>query len=240
MNMLAKPAVQLAQGLHNSLQDTSGVDVVVCPVFPVLSSVRQALADGPIMLGAQNCYHEESGAYTGEVSPQMLLEVGCSWVIIGHSERRALFGESDSLLNKKLKYARAVGLNVMFCIGESLAQREAGETEDVLTSQLMNGFEDISEEILDGVVIAYEPVWAIGTGVTATTEQAQSAHAHVRGVVADRFGAAQADAMRIQYGGSVKPDNARELMSMPDVDGALVGGASLEEDSFSSIVKASV
>lgn len=238
MNLPTSDATALARALRGSLAAVENVEVVLCPAFPVLAAVHEVLVRSGIGLGGQNCYHEERGAYTGEVAPQMLIDVGCEWVIIGHSERRALFGESDELLNKKLQFAQASGLNVMFCIGETLEQREAGETEPVLTRQLEGGFKDISEEALASIVIAYEPVWAIGTGLTATTEQAQEAHAHIRRVIADRFGAGPADAMRIQYGGSVKPDNARELLAQPDVDGALVGGASLEARSFTDIVKA--
>lgn len=238
MNLLAGPAVELANQLKPLVQDASNVEVVVCPVFTVLSSVREALKGSRIALGGQNCYHEASGAYTGEVSPQMLQDAGCSWVIIGHSERRTIFGESDQLLNKKLHYALKSGLKVMFCVGETLDEREGGQMEYVLKRQTTKGLEGLSESDFQNVAVAYEPVWAIGTGKVALPEQAQEAHAFIRGVVRDLFGGNVADKLRIQYGGSVKADNAAGLLSNPDVDGALVGGAALNAEGFAGIVNA--
>lgn len=238
MNLLAGPAVELASQLKPLVQDASNVEVVVCPVFTVLSSVREALKGSRIALGGQNCYHEESGAYTGEVSPQMLQDAGCSWVIIGHSERRTIFGENDQLLNRKLHYALKSGLKVMFCVGETLDEREGGQMEYVLKRQTTKGLEGLSENDFQNVAVAYEPVWAIGTGKVALPEQAQEAHAFIRGVVRDLFGGNVADNLRIQYGGSVKSDNAAGLLSNPDVDGALVGGAALNAEGFVGIVNA--
>ena len=238
LNHLVGPAVETASALKGLVAGVSGVDIVICPVFTALQAVGKAVAGSNVELGGQNCYTKESGAFTGEVSPQMLADVGCSWVIIGHSERRQLFGETDALLNEKVKFARASGLKVMFCIGETLEERNSGSMNAVLERQVSKGLEGLTESDFAGLAIAYEPVWAIGTGVVATPEQAQDAHAFVRGLVKKQFSAAIADAVRIQYGGSVKPDNAAELMTKPDVDGFLVGGAALKADSFAAIVKA--
>lgn len=240
MNHLVGTAVETANALKALVADVDSADIVICPVFTALDAVAKALAGSNIQLGAQNCYLKESGAYTGEISPQMLLDVGCAWTIIGHSERRQFFGEADDLLNQKLKFALGAGLKVMFCIGETLEERESGRMNDVLIRQVTHGLQGLADSDFANVSIAYEPVWAIGTGVTATPDQAQEAHAFVRGLVKDQFGATVADGLRIQYGGSVKPDNAAELMAKPDVDGSLVGGAALKADSFAGIVKASV
>lgn len=240
MNHLIGQSVATAQALKSMVADVAGVDIVICPVFTALQAVANELKGTSIQIGAQNCYLKESGAYTGEVSPQMLLDAGCQWTIIGHSERRQYFNESDDLLNKKLKFALSAGLKVMFCIGETLEERESGKMEDVLARQVTCGLQSLAVESFPNMSIAYEPVWAIGTGVTATPEQAQEAHAFVRGLVRDQFGETVASELRIQYGGSVKPDNAAELMAKPDVDGSLVGGAALKADSFAAIVKASV
>jgi triosephosphate isomerase len=238
MNLLRDDAVALARGVGSALDGATGVDVVVCPVFTVLGSVADALAGEPVEVGGQNCYVKESGAFTGEVSPQMLLDAGCAWTIVGHSERRQIFDESDALLNKKLHYALASGLKVMFCVGETLEERESGAMNDVLRRQVVDGLKGLKSEDFVRVVVAYEPVWAIGTGVTASPEQAEEAHAFVRGLVADEFGGTVAAALRIQYGGSVKPGNAAELLAKDNVDGALVGGASLQADDFAAIVNA--
>lgn len=237
MNLLAAPAAALARGVAEGAGAITGAEVVVCPVFTVLHAVRPQLSSG-VEMGAQNCYHEESGAFTGELSPQMLLDAGCTWCIIGHSERRAIFGEGDALLNRKLHYALGAGLKVMFCIGETLAEREGGQMNTVLERQVREGLAGLEASHFASLVLAYEPVWAIGTGVTATPEQAQEAHAFVRGLVSEQFGPEIAEALRIQYGGSVKPDNAAELIAKPDVDGFLVGGASLKADSFVAIARA--
>jgi triosephosphate isomerase len=240
MNKLVGEAVDLVNALKGLVGDVQGVDIVVCPTFVSLYPVGQALKGSNIQLGAQNCYLKEKGAFTGEVSPQMLKDAGCAWTIIGHSERREYFSESDEFLNQKLKFALGAGLKVMFCVGETLDQRESGQMEDVLTRQVTQGLQGLAAGDFDNMSIAYEPVWAIGTGKTATPQQAQEAHAFIRGLVRDQFGAGVADKLRIQYGGSVKADNAAELMSMPDVDGSLVGGASLEAEGFAKIIKASV
>lgn len=238
MNKTIGGAVDLVNGLKPLVAGVDGVDVVVCPTFIALDAVGKAVKGSAIALGAQNCYVKESGAYTGEVSPQMLLDAGCTWTIIGHSERRQIFKEDDQLLNEKLKFALGAGLKVMFCIGETLEERESGKMHDVLTRQVTAGLMGLSTEDFERVAIAYEPVWAIGTGVTATPDQAEDAHQFVRGLVKDQFGDAVADGIRIQYGGSVKADNAAELMACPNVDGALVGGAALKAEDFAAIVKA--
>ncbi len=240
MNLRVGDAVGLVNAIKPLARDVSTVDVVVCPTFAALYAVGEALRGSNVEMGGQNCYTKESGAYTGEISPQMLLDVGCTWTIVGHSERRQYFKESDAFLNEKVKFALAAGLKVMFCVGESLEEREGGRMNDVLRRQVADGLVNLAGTDFDKLAIAYEPVWAIGTGVTATPEQAEEAHAFVRGLVAEEFGEAVAEQVRIQYGGSVKPDNAAELMAKPDVDGALVGGASLKADSFAAIVKAAV
>jgi triosephosphate isomerase len=238
MHLLAEPAEALARGVALGASAIHGVELIVCPVFTSLHAARPALQGSAVALGAQNCYHEESGAFTGEISPQMLLDAGCQWVIIGHSERRAIFGEDDALLNRKLHYALNSGLKVMFCIGETLAERESGAMNAVLERQVRDGLAGLSEAQFASLVLAYEPVWAIGTGVTATPEQAEEAHRFVRGLVAAQFGESLARGLRIQYGGSVKPENAAELIAKPNVDGFLVGGASLKADSFLAIATA--
>ncbi|GFE58526.1 triose-phosphate isomerase [Geobacter sp. AOG1] len=229
-------ALELVTSLKPLVENNQGVEIVVAPVFTVLASIKQPLAGSPINLAAQNCHWEEEGAFTGEVSPKMLIDAGCSHVIIGHSERRQYFGETDATVNRKMKAALNAGLTVLFCIGETLAERDAEQTLEVLKTQICGGLEGLSNEQLAKVVIAYEPVWAIGTGKTATNDQAQDAHSFIRGVVGGLYGPAAADAMRILYGGSVKPDNIKGLMAQPDIDGALVGGASLKADSFAAIV----
>jgi triosephosphate isomerase len=217
---------------------SDAVTVAVCPPFPWLAAVAEAVKGSRVAVGAQDCAVEKEGAFTGQVSAPMLLEAGCQYAIIGHSERRHGLGETDELLNKKAKAALAAGLEVVFCIGELLAEREANRTESVLHRQLTTGLAGLDTGKLPKLTVAYEPVWAIGTGKVATDQQAQDAHAFVRKTFAGMFGQPAADALVIQYGGSVKPDNAAGLMSQPDVDGALVGGASLKADSFLAIVKA--
>lgn len=240
MNLLIDDAVKTAGELKSLVADVSTVEIVVCPVFTALRAVSDALKGANVAVGGQNCYIKESGAFTGEISPQMLADAGCTWTIIGHSERRLYFGETDSLLNDKLRFALASGLKVMFCIGETLEERESGRMNDVLVRQVTEGLQGLTEADFARIAVAYEPVWAIGTGVTASPEQAEEAHAFVRELVRDQFGATVADGLRIQYGGSVKPDNAAELMAKPNVDGALVGGAALKADSFAAIVRAAV
>jgi len=228
-------AVDLVTKLKPLVKDAAGVDIIVAPVFTVLSTVKQHLAGSSIKLSGQNCYWEEEGAFTGEVAPGMLADAGCSHVIIGHSERRQFFGETDQTVNQKVKAAIAAELTVLFCIGETLAEREAGKTFEVLRTQVTGGLASLSKESLTKIIIAYEPVWAIGTGKTATNEQAQEAHAFIRKLVGELYDHAEAEAIRILYGGSVKPENIRGLMEQPDIDGALVGGASLKADSFAAI-----
>jgi triosephosphate isomerase len=214
-------------------------DIVVAPPFVSLAAAVETLtgANSSIQLAAQNGSQHDAGAYTGEVSMMMLKEFFLHYVILGHSERRAIYGESDEVINAKLKKAREAKLKPIFCIGETLAEREAGKLEEVLSRQVNVGLEGLTDKDMVDTVIAYEPVWAIGTGVTATTDQAQEAHAFVRSLVARKFSDPVAKKVRIQYGGSVKPSNAAELMACPDIDGALVGGASLDAGSFFELVK---
>jgi len=231
-------AVELVAALKPLVSGAATVEIIVAPVFTVLERVSRVIADSSIKLAAQDCYWEAEGAFTGEISPKMLLDVGCSHVIIGHSERRQYFGETDVTVNKKTGAAIAAGLTVLFCIGETLAERDQGDTFAVLSRQVTGGLAEIPESDLAKVIVAYEPVWAIGTGKTATDDQAQEAHAFIRGVIKGLYSPAAADAMRILYGGSVKPENIVGLISRPDIDGALVGGASLKADSFAALVKA--
>lgn len=238
MNKLVAEAVTLAEDLKPLVANVTNVDIAVCPTYTALYAVGKALAGSNIQLGGQDAYVKESGAYTGEISPRMLLDVGCSWTIIGHSERRHILGESDTFLNEKVRFALASDINVMFCIGELLEERKGGTMKNVLERQVVKGLEGLTVADLDRVVVAYEPVWAIGTGETATPEQAEEAHVFVRGLIEKIFGADAAAALRIQYGGSVKPDNAKELIACKNIDGFLVGGAALIADSFAAIVNA--
>ena len=212
--------------------------MLVCPPFPYLLPVGEVIRASGVKLGAQDVYFEPPGAFTGEVAVPMLVDAGCRYVIMGHSERRHVLGETDEVIGRKVAAAIAGGLDVILCVGELLAQREADRTKAVLDSQMEGGLARIKEEALDHVVIAYEPVWAIGTGLTATPAQAEEAHLHLRKWLVSRYNSRRSEGMRILYGGSVKADNALELMSQPDVDGALVGGASLKADSFLAIVDA--
>jgi triosephosphate isomerase len=229
-------AVDFVTRLIPEVKKNMGVEIVVAPVFTALTSVKQVISGSNIMLAGQDCFWEEEGAFTGEVSPKLLLDAGCSHVIIGHSERRQYFGETDETVNKKIKAALKSGLTVLFCIGETLAEREAGNTFDVLNKQVAGGLSGITKEQLKNIIIAYEPVWAIGTGKTATDEQAQEAHAFIRSLVTGLYNQSAGNKIRILYGGSVKPENIKGLMTQPDIDGALVGGASLKAESFSAIV----
>jgi triosephosphate isomerase len=237
MYTLQAQARELAAAVARGVT-SDAVTVAVFPPFPWLIAVGEVLKGSRVALGAQDCGHEKEGAFTGQVSPQMLLDAGCKYVIIGHSERRHGLKETDELLNKKAKAALAAGLDVIFCIGELLVEREGNQTESVLNRQVTAGLAGIAPDLLTRLGIAYEPVWAIGTGKVATDEQAQEAHAFVRRTVATMYSQSIADAMLISYGGSVKPDNAAGLLNQPDVDGALVGGASLKADSFLAIVNA--
>lgn len=239
MNTLLPSAIALAGGLARAVPaPLAGVQVAVCPPFPYLPAVKQAVTGSGVELGAQNAWYEKPGAFTGEVAVEMLLDVGCQWVILGHSERRQILGETDELVSRKARAAAAAGLAVILCVGETLQQRQAGQTEQVLDAQMEGSLSGIDESACAHFVIAYEPVWAIGTGVTATTEQAESVHAHLRRRLESRYNHAVAAATRILYGGSVKAQNAPSLLEQPNVDGALVGGASLKLDDFLPIVRA--
>ena len=243
-----KGASETEDFIKSFLSKTQGLnisaDIVIAPPFLSLPKLADTLHHSnpgqnahSIGIAAQNCSQFDSGAYTGEVSVLMLREFFVHYVILGHSERRAIYGETDAVINAKIKKARQANLKPIFCIGETLAEREAGQLEFVLRTQGTEGLKEVSEKDLSDIIIAYEPVWAIGTGVTATSEQAQEAHAFVRSLIADLYGSESAAKMRIQYGGSVKPDNAAELMACPDIDGALIGGASLDPQSFLEIIK---
>ena len=231
-------AEALAVSLKRLLADVEDVDVAVCPPFPYLRPVFDILRDSRIRTGAQNMCWETKGAYTGEVSPRMLKDVGCDLVILGHSERRHIFQEMDEIVNRKIRKALEYELSPIICVGETLEEREAGKTEEVVLRQIGGCLEELSVEDLGKITVAYEPVWAIGTGRTATPEQAQEVHRLIRDWLGGRFSRGIADDVRIQYGGSVKPENAAGLMAQPDIDGALVGGASLKAEDFSAIVKA--
>ncbi len=225
------------QDLKPLIADVTGVEIIIAPVFTALATATQAAAGSSVRIAAQDCFWEKEGAFTGEISPSLLLDAGCSHVIIGHSERRQYFGETDGTVNRKTKAACAAGLTVLLCVGETLDERESGSTFPVIEAQLRGGLDGIPAETLAQIVIAYEPVWAIGTGKTASNEQAQEVHAHIRSLITALYGQSAADAMRILYGGSVKPDNIKGLMAQPDIDGALVGGASLKADSFAQLVR---
>jgi triosephosphate isomerase len=228
----------LAAGVVKGLGSDDHVTVAVCPPFPYLSRVFQTVRGTPVALGAQNLYPAKEGAFTGEVSPAMLVDVGCKYVILGHSERRHGLGETDAFINRKVHAALAAGLQVILCIGETLDERKSNRTTEVLNTQLTGSLAGIDGAALASIGLSYEPVWAIGTGVNATPQQAQEAHAFVRQRVGALGGSEAAQRLVIQYGGSVKPDNARALLSQPDVDGALVGGASLKAEDFLAIVRA--
>jgi triosephosphate isomerase len=237
MNGLVRDARELAAGLARELGRDGGPEVVVCPPFLALSAVREALDGAPIRLGAQDLHWESKGAFTGEVSPPMLKDVGCTHVIIGHSERRHIMGETHEMVNRKAKALLAAGLTPVVCVGELLEERNMGVTNEVVERQIAKGLDGLTADDAARLVLAYEPVWAIGTGKTATPRQAQEVHRYVRKLVGQKFGGPVAEAVRILYGGSVTPDNVKELMSEEDVDGALVGGASLKVDSFVRIAR---
>ncbi len=236
LNKTKAEAQALAKGIVEQTKSSQGVEIVLCPVYTSLDAVGQALAGSQVKMGAQDLFWEETGAFTGEVSASLLKDAGCAYVIIGHSERRQYFGETDETVNKKLKAALAAGLIPIVCVGETLEEREAGKVEAVVGTQLTGGLAGLSQPELSKIILAYEPVWAIGTGKTATPDQAQEVHAFIRGQLSQLAGQDTANQIRIQYGGSVKPDNVKELMSKEDIDGALVGGASLKVDSFVALV----
>jgi triosephosphate isomerase len=237
MNKTVGEALDLIRELKKAISGVKEVEVAVAPPFTALHAVRRELEGSSIRLAAQNLYWEEKGAFTGEISPLMLKEVGCQYVIIGHSERRQFFGESDETVNRRIKAAAAQGLKVIFCIGETLTEREEGKTFTVIERQVSGGLKGLGEKELRTMTIAYEPVWAIGTGKTATPEQAEEVHRFIRGKVEKLYGREVAEEIRIQYGGSVTPENIKGLMNQPNIDGALVGGASLKAESFSKIVR---
>jgi len=237
MNKTVAEALDLVAGLKRELKDVKEVDIVVCPPFTVLGEVSKAILDSNVRLGAQNMSEHNFGAYTGEIAAGMLKEFSTRYVILGHSERRQYQKESDELISKKAHAAHAASLKPIVCIGETLAERESEQMQTVLLTQVRGSLAGLSKQQMEETIIAYEPVWAIGTGKTATAQQAQEAHAYIRALLVKLFDETVARRVRIQYGGSVKPSNARELMSLPDVDGALVGGASLEDRAFADIVK---
>ena len=239
MNTTRQSGVTLAGELAAVVpQAEAGVEVLVCPPYPYLLAVGETLAGSAVHLGAQDAYFEAPGAFTGEVAVDMLRDCGCRYVILGHSERRHVMGETDAIINRKVRAAVAGGLAAVLCVGELLSERQSGQTEEVLDRQMEGGLTGVSEAEAAQVVIAYEPVWAIGTGVTATPEQAESAHEHLRKWLARRYTPAFSEKVRILYGGSVKADNAETLLGQPNVDGALVGGASLKASTFVPIIEA--
>ena len=231
-------AVALVQALKTEVAGVTKSEIVICPPFTTLAAVTSLVAGSNIQLGAQNVHWEKEGAFTGEIAPAMLKELGVRYAIVGHSERRQFFGETDTGVNKRAKAALANGLRPIVCVGELLAEREAGKTETVVAGQVRGSLAGFDKNQIIETVIAYEPVWAIGTGKTASPAQAQEVHALIRRLLGELFGADLAAKIRLQYGGSVKPDNAKELLGQPDIDGALVGGASLKAGDFAAIVKA--
>lgn len=237
MNKTVGEACELVKTLKNKLAGVTDVEIVVAPPFTALLPVAEIIKGSNIKLAAQDMHWEKDGAFTGEVSPIMLKDAGCQYVIIGHSERRTYFSETNETVNKKVKAAHAYSLIPIVCVGERSEEREAGVTKDVVRDHVVNGLKDITAGQIRDTIIAYEPVWAIGTGKTATPEQAQEVHEFIRGLLAELYSSAIADEVRIQYGGSVKPGNIAELMAQPDIDGGLIGGASLDADSFVQIVK---
>ncbi len=238
MNKNLNESVTLVSEIKNLLGEDNNADVIICPPYTSLETVHALIKDTNIGLGAQNMCAADSGAYTGAISASMIKSVGCEYVILGHSERRTIFGETDELINSKIKKAIEYSLIPIFCIGETLEERESGEMKNVIERQVKEGLKDVSADQLSEMIVAYEPVWAIGTGKTATPEQAQEVHQFIRGLLTEMYSAEFAEDVTIQYGGSVKPENAKELLSQPDIDGALVGGACLKADSFVGIIKA--
>lgn len=237
MNLNRSEAVELATAIAAG-NTAENIDLLVCPPFVYLDAVGETLSSSSVAMGAQDVYFEASGAFTGETSTSMLADVGCKYVILGHSERRHVIGETDELINKKVKSVLAAGLTPILCVGELLEEREAGKTMQVIESQFSGSFAGLTAAEVKKTVIAYEPVWAIGTGKTASPEQAEEVHADLRKLIESRYNSDVSQSVQILYGGSVKPDNAGDLMSRPDIDGALVGGASLKADSFLAIVNA--
>ena len=235
LNKTVGEAIKFASALRDAVSDVGSVEIVVAPAFTALSSVSSALGESNVHLAAQDVFWEDDGAFTGEISPAMLKDVGCEYVIIGHSERRQFFGETNESANRKVKAVLSNDLKPILCVGENLEDREADRAESVIENHVRTGLAGIPSEMLPSTVIAYEPVWAIGTGVTATPDQAQLAHQFIRSLLSEMYSVELAAGVRIQYGGSVKPDNISELITQSDVDGALVGGASLEVETFAQI-----
>lgn len=230
-------SVELVNAIKREVYDIENVDIIVCPPFTNLGEVAEMVTDSNVGLGAQNCYWEKEGAFTGEIAVPMLKSIGSEYVIIGHSERRQYFGETDETVNKKIKAALEGGLVPIMCVGETLEEREAGKTMDVVKTQITGGLKGFEESFIAPIIIAYEPVWAIGTGKTASPEQAQEVHAMIRGLLKELFSETLASGKAVLYGGSVKPDNVIDLMKKEDIDGGLIGGASLKSDSFVDIIK---
>lgn len=238
MNKTPEEGAKLASEIASIVSKDASVDVVICPTFTALDRVSQAIEESAVKLGAQNLYPKTSGAYTGEISPEMLREVFAKFVILGHSERREYFGESDAFVNEKVKFSLENLINPILCIGETLEQREADETLEVVKTQLLGGLVGVEASQMGSVVVAYEPVWAIGTGKTATPEMAQEVHGSIRALLNEKYGDAVGEKVRILYGGSMKPANAEELLSQKDIDGGLIGGAALDSNSFCDLVAA--
>lgn len=239
MNNDLQQSITLIEELKSKLANKPvNCDVIICPPFTSLNEAKKLIEGSVIKLGAQNMFYEDSGAFTGEVSAPMLKSVGCEYVILGHSERRTIFGEKDEMINKKVKKALAHNIKPILCVGETLEEREKDVTEKVVKRQIEKGLNDVTPDEILNVIIAYEPVWAIGTGKTATPQQAQEVHAFIRKLLSSMYSIDFAALIPIQYGGSVKPDNAKELLSQKDIDGALVGGACLKADSFMGIIEA--
>ena len=237
MNKTIEEAKELVMNLKKPFSEVQDREIVICPPFVLLTTMGNIIKESNIKLGAQNMFWEEKGAYTGEISPLMLKNIGCEYVIIGHSERRAYFGETNEMVNKKIKAALFHNLKPIICVGEKLAEREKGITEKIIKKQIIEGLTNLTTKEMLNIVIAYEPVWAIGTGKTATSEQAQEVHKFIRNLLSEKYGKNIAEETRIQYGGSVNPKNIADLMSQVDIDGALVGGASLKAKSFTKIVE---
>ncbi|MBT3481234.1 MAG: triose-phosphate isomerase [Opitutales bacterium] len=238
MNKTPEEGAKLASEIASIVSKDASVDVVICPTFTALDRVSQAIEGSAVKLGAQNLYPKTSGAYTGEISPEMLREVFAKFVILGHSERREYFGESDAFVNEKVKFSLENLINPILCIGETLGQREADETLEVVKTQLLGGLVGVEASQMGSVVVAYEPVWAIGTGKTATPKMAQEVHGSIRALLNEKYGDAVGEKVRILYGGSMKPANAEELLSQKDIDGGLIGGAALDSNSFCDLVAA--
>ncbi|MEM8866824.1 MAG: triose-phosphate isomerase [Verrucomicrobiota bacterium] len=240
MNLNSAEGAELAEDVVSQVGTQTDVSVCVCPTFTTLESVSKVVNDSNISLGAQNMHFEASGAYTGEISAEMLRHLFCNFVILGHSERREYFGETDAIVNKKTLAALAANLKPIVCIGETLEEREAGRLEEVIKTQLEGSLMGVTADSADALVVAYEPVWAIGTGKTATPEMAEAVHAQIRCLLAELFGTEAAEKVRILYGGSMKPGNAPELLEQPNIDGGLIGGAALKANDFAGIVEAAL